>query len=492
MNESYQQHRVDMPPKSPDHLLPRSLGRYMPSAHPSLGLMLGGAAVVLVLVVGVLSFLAIERSEKAMSRLLGEKGASLIMAFESILRSGLRSNAGVRLQVLLEEMASSPDIIFAAVTMPDGTIIAHSKRHRLGDILSFDDHELDEAGIRQLAPGLASQWGIRHMEGQSIFLVYRYLTAGLNDLPSSIPNPVVFLGLDLSPFEITRSQNRNYVAMLSLVILLVGLLCLLAIYYSQQERESRQRGDKAESEVRRLEEEVQRKEKLAAIGTLAAGVAHEIRNPLSSIKGYATYFGQRFPEGSEDRKAAKVMVQEVDRLNRVITDLIGLSRPSDVKLRLICLENVAAHVLRLMGQDADQKGVELCFRTSRRVPKVMVDSERMRQVLLNLCINALDAMPEGGRLTLAVAGGKQRVSLMVRDTGTGIPPDAMPHIFDPYYTTKGHGTGLGLPIAHKIVEAHKGTLSVYSRLAGPDCPGETIFRIWLPVPPTSQAEGDQE
>ena len=444
-------------------------------------LALGGSALVLSLVVGLLSIFSVERSEEAMSRLLGEKGSSLIMAFESVLRSGLRSDAGVRLQVLLEEMAVSPDIIFAAVTMPDGTIMAHSKRHRLGDILRFDGHELDEESMRRLDPGLAAQWGIKRMEGQNIFLVYRYLTAGLHDLPPHIPKPVVFLGLDLSPFEITRSQNRNYMAMLATAILLVGLLCLLALYYSQRERESHQRQVRAENEVRRLASEMRRKEKLAAMGTLAAGVAHEIRNPLSSIKGYATYFGQRFPENSEDRKAAEVMVQEVNRLNRVISDLIGLSRPSDIKPRPLCLENIIAHVLRLIEKDAEQRRVTLRFRTSRHVPKIWVDSERMRQALLNICLNALDAMPQGGQLTLALATGRQRVCLIVKDTGTGIQADAMPHIFDPYYTTKGHGTGLGLPMAHKIIEAHHGMIGVYSRPAGPNGHGETFFHLWLPV-----------
>ena len=465
---------------------PREPGMRVGASRAPLGLVLGGAAVVLALMVGLLAFISIERSEAAMARLLAEKGSSLIMAFESILRSGMRSETGVRLQVLLEEMAASPDIIFVAVTMPDGTIVAHSRCFRLGEILQLEGRELDEKRMRDLRPGSGARWGVMRVEGQRVFVVYRYFTPGLKEMPRGFPMPIIFLGLDVSPFEITRSQNRDYVAMLSAATLLVGLLCLLALYYAQRARESRRRQRKAEGEVRRLEEEVRRKEKLAAVGNLAAGVAHEIRNPLSSIKGYATYLGQRFPEGSDDREAAAVMVREVDRLNRVITDLIGLSRPSDVRPRPIRLENVVAHVMRLIRQDAERRKVTLEYRASRRVPSVLADSERMSQALLNLCLNALDAMPDGGRMTLAIARGKQRVCLMVRDTGTGIDPAARAHIFDPYFTTKGQGTGMGLAMAHKIVTAHDGEIRLYSRPAGKDGRGETIFRIWLPTAPQEE------
>ena len=144
---------------------PRALAMRVGASRTPLGLVLGGAAVVLALMVGLLAFISIERSEAAMARLLAEKGSSLIMAFESILRSGMRSEAGVRLQVLLEEMAASPDIMFVAVTMPDGTIVAHSKRVRLGEILQLEGRELDEKRMRELAPDAAAQWGIMKVGG---------------------------------------------------------------------------------------------------------------------------------------------------------------------------------------------------------------------------------------------------------------------------------------------------------------------------------------
>ena len=456
------------------------------AARTPLGLLLGGAAVVLALMVTLLTLISIDRSEAAMARLLAEKGSSLIIAFESILRSGMRSEAGVRLQVLLEEMADSPGIVFVAVTMPDGTIVAHSNPARLGEILQVGGREADDIIMHDLAPDMLPHWGIMRMEGRRVFAVCRQFSPGMRDLPRGFPLPVIFLGLDLSPFEITRSQNRDYVAMLAAVTLLVGLACLVALYYAERARESRQRQRMAEGKVRRLEEEVRRKEKLAAVGNLAAGVAHEIRNPLSSIKGYATYFGQRFPEGSEDREAANVMVHEVDRLNRVIMDLIGLSRPSDVSPHPADLKLVIDHVTRLVHQDAEKRGIKIVCRAPRRVPLAMADPERMGQALLNLCLNALDAMPDGGQLTLAIVERKGRVCLMVRDNGTGIEPAQLPHIFDPYFTTKGQGTGLGLAMVHKIVEAHDGEISVTSRPAQAARRGETTFRIWLP----SAAQGD--
>jgi two-component system sensor histidine kinase HydH len=217
-------------------------------------------------------------------------------------------------------------------------------------------------------------------------------------------------------------------------------------------------------EVRRLQQEVRRKEKLAAVGSLAAGVAHEIRNPLSSIKGYATYFGTRFPEGSEDRAAASIMVQEVDRLNRVITDLIGISRPSDIKRSETDVCELARHCVRLLGPDAAAQGIAVSCDCAEGVPHLFVDPDRLSQALLNICLNGMEAMADGGGLNMAIdVEDDEYLRIRISDTGHGITPDALARIFDPYFTTKSQGTGLGLAIVHKIIEAHGGVISVVSR-----------------------------
>lgn len=245
------------------------------------------------------------------------------------------------------------------------------------------------------------------------------------------------------------------------------------------------------SEVRLLEAEVRRREKLIAVGNLAAGVAHELRNPLSSIKGYATYFSERFPEGSEEREAARIMVRETDRLNRTITDLLGLARPTQVRVKPIELARLLADAARLIRPDAEAKGVSLSVVSASHIPLVLADPDRLRQVFLNLCINGLDAMPNGGHLELRLyadvrPGG--HVIVEVADTGKGITQEDMAHIFDPYFTTKGHGTGLGLPTVHKIMEAHGGSVAVSSK------PGQgTVFRLYFQIPVVSaRLEGKKE
>jgi two-component system sensor histidine kinase HydH len=237
-------------------------------------------------------------------------------------------------------------------------------------------------------------------------------------------------------------------------------------------------------EVRRLQEEIQRKEKLAALGGLAAGVAHEIRNPLSSIKGLATFFAKKFAEGTEDRQAAGVMVREVDRLNRVISELLEFARPSELDLKPTDLNELLEHSVRLVRQDAKTKNIDINLSKGENLPLALLDPDRFSQCLLNLYLNAIQAMNEGGILSVRSLPGKnENIVVEIEDSGKGMGQEEFNKIFDPYFTTKSTGTGLGLAIVHKIIEAHQGSIKVRSKS------GEgTIFTIFIPARPSEGIE----
>ena len=236
------------------------------------------------------------------------------------------------------------------------------------------------------------------------------------------------------------------------------------------------------TELRRLELNVRQREKLAAIGNLAAGIAHEIRNPLSSIKGYVTYFGSLFEEGSENRKAAGIMIGEVDRVNRVISELLEFARPSDLKLQKTDLGELIDHSLRIVDHEAKYARVHIAKVFKEDIPKLIIDPDRFSQVLLNLLINAIQAMPKGGELSLTVEQEENRLLVHITDTGEGIAPENLADIFNPYFTTKRNGTGLGLAIVHKIIEDHGGTVRISSKLEM----GTTVT-LALPLPRTKEA-----
>ncbi len=215
--------------------------------------------------------------------------------------------------------------------------------------------------------------------------------------------------------------------------------------------------------LKQLQLEIQRKDKLAVIGNLAAGVAHEVRNPLSSIKGYATYFKSLFPENTENRKAAEVLIDETDRLNRVITELLEISRPSDIKPQQTDLRLLIETTLRLIQPDAETGSkLDITQEIADTIQYVFIDPDRFTQVLMNIYLNCIQAMPEGGLLHTQVNQVHNQVVIIISDTGIGLSDEARSKMFNPYFTTKTTGTGLGLPIVQRIVEAHNGVITVSS------------------------------
>jgi two-component system sensor histidine kinase HydH len=234
-------------------------------------------------------------------------------------------------------------------------------------------------------------------------------------------------------------------------------------------------------EIKRLEEEVRRSEKLAAIGKLAAGVAHEIRNPLSSIRGFSQFLRHALTERPKEQEYAEVMVKEVDRINKVVTDLLTFSRPMAAELAPSDLRELMEHVVRLVQADAQESGVEIHMNVALERSDFPLDSNQITQALLNLMLNGLQASESGGRIEIGAATSKtgSRLHIWVEDDGPGIPEEQMRNIFDPFFTTREEGSGLGLAIVHTIVENHRGEVRVKSPAPGRN--RGSRFTISLPI-----------
>jgi two-component system sensor histidine kinase HydH len=216
------------------------------------------------------------------------------------------------------------------------------------------------------------------------------------------------------------------------------------------------------TQIRKLEKEVAKSRHLNSIASLAAGVAHEIRNPLSSIKGLAIYLKERMQADSEDKEAADVIVAEVERLNRVITQLIEFARPLELKKEKSRLSDLIGHTIKLIEAEAQKNNITASLDVNRDEQYVEVDADKIKQVFLNIFLNAMAAMKNGGRLEIALERGKEDVQVVVSDNGIGIKETDLPRIYDPYFTSKPAGTGLGLALVQKIMEAHRGKIIVES------------------------------
>ncbi len=213
--------------------------------------------------------------------------------------------------------------------------------------------------------------------------------------------------------------------------------------------------------LRTLERDLEQSRHLAAIGHLAAKVAHEIRNPLSSLRGFAQLFASKLKGKEPEESYARTMVQEADRLGRVVTDLLYLARPRNLESAPVDLAALAVDLERLLGFDLTRHKATLVVRFA--VPEALADADGLKQGLINLILNALDALPEtGGILTLSSEQEERGVAVTLADTGRGMEPEERERALEPYFTTKKGGSGLGLAIVHKIVRDHGGSLDIVS------------------------------
>lgn len=234
------------------------------------------------------------------------------------------------------------------------------------------------------------------------------------------------------------------------------------------------------TDIAGLEEDLYEARRLASIGSLAAGVAHEIRNPLSSLRGFAQLFAERFHDEQPYSTYAKTMLEEADRLNRVVTDLLYLSKPHELEAEELNISEICESMQTLMGFDLEHRGTTIS--TSLEADTVHADPDGIRQVLLNLLVNSLDAVPEGkGEISIYAEKGEHGVWISVCDNGPGMPDDVRKHALEPFFTDKPKGTGLGLAIVNTIMHGHNGRVTI-SSLNAPQQTCGTCVKLFFPTP----------
>jgi signal transduction histidine kinase len=250
----------------------------------------------------------------------------------------------------------------------------------------------------------------------------------------------------------------------------IGLTAGILIELQRRERRRREA----------LAGELARERHLASLGEMAAGLAHEIKNPLGSIKGSAEVLGDDFPPGSRKHDLMRVLVKETDRLNRVVEDFLTFARPRPIERRPARINTIVGDVLSQIENEAASRNIRIVRRLDPELPAALLDGEKLHQVFLNIALNAVAAMPGGGTLTvetrLAHTEGARHVAAVFRDEGTGIPPEDVDRVFDPFFSRSEKGTGLGLSISHTIVQNHGGRIDVAENR-----PKGAVFSVMLPL-----------
>jgi len=254
------------------------------------------------------------------------------------------------------------------------------------------------------------------------------------------------------------------VQLAELVVLFVvsGITGLLA----DREHKERDKLQKTTEEVRALHRELQdsverlrRADRLAAIGQLSISLAHEIRNPLGSIRGAVDILNQ--PQTSDDvsREIRSIIEKECARLERLVSNLLDFAQERPLECREIDVAQSIEAIATLLAREASTNGIELRPEVSRDLPRIECDPNQIEQVILNLALNAIQAMPAGGQVVLSASLKGSHVLIEVRDQGRGVTAEHLDRVFEPFFTAKGNGPGLGLAIAQRIVTQHQGTMS---------------------------------
>jgi two-component system, NtrC family, sensor histidine kinase HydH len=367
-----------------------------------------------------------------------------------------KNEIGVQRQI--EELGRQSDIDYVALLDGDHNVVAHTDRAFLGK------KETDPFVLKVGSDGRELSRVVEFDGGKRDYEIVKPVRLNGSTLA------FLKIGLSLEPVELAWRNSLRSIVILGLAILAVGILGMTVIFYNQHSHMQH---------VKTLEAEVARRERLSALGDLAATVAHEVRNPLNAVSmGLQRLKGEFRPTADEEEYGhfIELMRGEVARLNSIVEEFLSLARPLELKAEEVRIDELLRELAALARNDAATTKVEIAVAAAPDLPAARVDRNYFKQVLLNLVLNGVQAMPDGGKLTLEARTAGKNLTIAVSDTGAGIPKEVLPRIFEPYFTTKTRGSGLGLAIARRIVEAHGGRLRAESAAGG-----GSRFEIAIPL-----------
>jgi signal transduction histidine kinase len=364
----------------------------------------------------------------------------------------------IGVQSQIEDLGRRSDSEFVSFLDSNLNVVAHTDPDRIGQ------QEKEPLVLKAKVERVSLSQIVESSGGKRYFEVVR--PVGLDESNLGF----LKIGLSLGSMEVAWHNSLRAIVTLGLAVLAAGIVGMAAIFHNQHSYIK---------EVRDLEAEVLHRERLSSMGNLAATVAHEVRNPLNAISMALQRLKIEFrPAQDQDEYShlTELMLGEVRRLNSTVEQFLSLARPVEIKPEELRLQDILEELAVLEADNAKQLKVQIRVVAPPDLPLLKADREYLRQTLLNLILNGLQAMPEGGTLTLEANATDGNFLITITDTGVGIPKKNLPRIFEPYFTTKAKGSGLGLAITHRIVEAHGGKITVSSEV-GRGC----RFQITLPI-----------
>jgi len=364
----------------------------------------------------------------------------------------------IGVQSQIENLRRQSDSDFVSLLDSNLNVVAHTDPDRIGK------QEKEPLVLKAKATGQLFSQIVESGGGKQRFEVVKPVALGESNLG------FLKVGLSLGSMEVTWYNSLRAIVTLGVAILAAGILGMAAIFHNQHSYIK---------EVRGLETEVAHRERLSALGNLAANVAHEIKNPLNAISMGLQRLNAEFQSTQDEdqySRLTELVLGEVRRLDSIVEQFLSLARPLEIKPEELRLQDILKDLGTLEEYGAKQSKVLIRVIAPPDLLPLKADRNYLKQLLLNLILNGLQAMPEGGILTLEASVSPGNFLITVTDTGAGIPPENLARIFEPYFTTKAKGSGLGLAIAYRIVAAHGGTITVSSE-AGRGC----RFQISLPI-----------